>query len=160
MARRKVFVELAVYGGGAVMLQFDWRRSTEDVDAVVREGFDENLLAPSLGVVAAQMELDPDWLNNAVGMFTPALFTASNSYPVGRRPGLRVFLAKPHYLLAMKLQALANVNRGNRDVGDARQLASHLGLSDEEELARLYRSIYDEDPPVDAQARFGSVFGR
>ena len=38
---RGLFMELAIYGGRAIVLQFDWRRSTEDVDAVVREGYDE-----------------------------------------------------------------------------------------------------------------------
>lgn len=46
------FVELAIYGGGALMLQFAWRRSTEDVDAVVGVGYDEAALAPSTRRVA------------------------------------------------------------------------------------------------------------
>ncbi|WP_132256029.1 hypothetical protein [Methylobacterium segetis] len=162
LAARGVFVELAVYGGGAIMLQFAWRRSTEDVDAVVREGFDEASLAPSVARVAERVGLGPDWLNNAVGMFTPldepdALFALSGTYPAAGPPGLRTFLAKPHYLLAMKLQALRNLDRGERDLGDARALALHLGLTRIEELERLYLSIYGEDPPSEARLRFASV---
>lgn len=162
LATRGHFLELAVYGGGALMLQFSWRRTTEDVDAVVREGFPEAALTPSVRHVAERMGLEPEWLNDAVGAYTPldeddAWFAASGSYPAEQPPGLRVFLAKPHYLLAMKLQALASLDRGDRDLDDARALARHLGLHEPNELHRIYRSIYDEAPPADAAQRFRSV---
>ena len=162
LAARNLFLELAVYGGGALILQFAWRRTTEDVDAVVRAGFDETALQASVEHVAEQMGLTPDWLNNAVGAYTPLdeddlLFDAAGSYPTGSAPGLRTFVARPHYLLAMKLQALANLDRGDWDLNDARALAAHLGIGDTEALHRVYRSIYDEPPPPEARSRFGSV---
>lgn len=164
LAARGVFVELAVYGGGALVLQFAWRRATWDVDAVVREGYDEAVIRPSVARVAREMELDPGWLNDAVGMFTPleeheTLFEAAGTYPAAGPPGLRTFLARPHYLLAMKLQALRSLDRGDRDMGDARALAAHLGLRDVDALSRLYVSIYGEAPAAEAQARFPSVVG-
>lgn len=162
LAEHGRFVELAVYGGGALMLQFSWRRSTEDVDAVVREGYDEAALAPSVLRVGRRMGLEPGWLNDAVGMYTPlhedeTLFSLSGTYPSHGTPGLRTVLAGPHYLLAMKLQALANLDRGTRDLTDARALAAHLAIADTETLERLYRSIYDEAPPPEAKARFAGV---
>ena len=162
LAARGAFVELAVYGGGALMLQFAWRESTEDLDAVVREGSDERLLAPAVQAVATRLGLEPDWLNDAVGMFTPleedeALFSLSGTYPEGDRPGLRVLLATPRYLLAMKLAALASFERGDRDLADARALAGHLGLADEAELSDLYRSVYGEPPPERSSRRFANV---
>ena len=164
LAARGVFVELAVYGGGALILQFAWRRSTWDVDAVVRDGFDEAAIAPSVAHVAGLMDLDPDWLNNAVGMFTPldepeALFDVSGTYPVEGPPGLRTLVARPHYLLAMKLRALSSLDRGTRDMDDARALAAHLGITDLESLRNLYASIYDEAPGIDAERRFPGVVG-
>ena len=164
LAEHGLFVELAVYGGGALMLQFAWRRTTEDVDAVVREGYDEAALAPSVLRVARRMGLEPDWLNDAVGMFTPlhedeTLFFLSGTYPPGGTPGLRPVLAGPSYLLAMKLQALRSLDRGDRDLTDARALAAHLGVGDVAALDALYRSIYGEAPPPDARLRFPSVVG-
>lgn len=158
------FVELAIYGGGALMLQFAWRRATEDVDAVVRAGYDAAVLAPSVRRVAERMGFEPDWLNDAVGMFTPldedeALFALSGTYPTGGTPGLRTVLATPSYLPAMKLQALASLDRGDRDLNDARALATHLNIGDVETLDHLYRSIYGEAPPPEARARFRSVVG-
>ena len=95
-------------------------------------------------------------------MYTPLVepddgFVACGTYPTGFEPALRVVLAKPHYLLAMKLQALASIDRGERDLTDARALAAHLGLTRDSELHDLYRSIYDDEPPPDALPRFGSV---
>lgn len=162
LARRKVFVEIAVYGASSLILQFESRRTTEDVDAVVRQGYDEALLAPSVADVADRMDLAPDWLNNAVGMFTPlveddALFTLSGTYPSGDRPGLRVLLAKPHYLLAMKLLALASLDRGDKDLLDARALATALGVADVVELQRLYVSIHGDQPSEDVKRQLASV---
>ena len=162
LARRGSFVELAVYGGSAIMLQFAWRLATEDVDAVVRQGSDERVLAPSVLAVAARMGLSPDWLNDAVGMFTPLeepeiLFEVSGTYPAGDRPGLRVFTARPRYLLAMKLKALSNLDRGDRDLVDARALAVDLGLQDVEALRALYVSIHCEEPSREHLRHFADV---
>ncbi|CAM3283842.1 hypothetical protein ACLBXJ_17265 [Methylobacterium mesophilicum] len=157
------FVEIAVYGGGALMLQFAWRRGTEDVDAVVRPGYDEAALAPSVARVAARMGLEPDWLNDAVGMFTPldedeTLFALSGTFPADGTPGLRTVVAKPAYLLAMKLHALQSLDRGDRDLNDARALAAYLDLRDVDALVQLYRAIYGEDPSSEARSRFSAVF--
>lgn len=162
LAERGLLIEIAVYGGGALMLQFAWRRGTDDVDAVVREGFDEAALAPSVRHVAERMGLSPDWLNNAVGMYTPldedeGLFLTAGSYPSDGTPGLRTVLAKPDYLLAMKLQALQTFDRGARDLNDAAALARHLGITDEAALHALYRSVYGEAPPDAASLRFKAV---
>ena len=164
LAERGLLVEIAVYGGGALMLQFAWRRGTDDVDAVVREGFDEAALAPSVRRVGERMGLSPDWLNNAVGMYAPldedeGLFLSAGSYPATGVPGLRTVLAKPDYLLAMKLQALKTFDRGDRDLKDAAALSAHLGIADEAALHALYRSIYGEAPPEEASLRFKTVLG-
>ena len=162
LAGQATFIEIAVCGGSAIMLQFDWRRSTVDVDAVVREGYDEHRFAASVLRVANAMGLDPNWLNNAVGMYTPlaeddSLFALAGHYPPQGTAGLRIVVAKPHYLLAMKLQALRSFDRGSRDLEDARSLAKVLNLAEEAELRTLYVSIHGEEPPVEVSMRFASV---
>ncbi|MEN3792622.1 hypothetical protein [Fulvimarina sp. MAC3] len=164
LARRGLLVELAVYGGSALILQFDWRRVTQDVDAVVRDGHDQEKLAPSLAHVAREMGLQADWLNNAVGMFTPLeepdeFFEFSGNYPPDDQPGLRVVVANPRYMLAMKLLALKSLDRGDRDLEDARRLAAHLNIRDEDELRTIYVSIHDEEPPFEIVLRFSQVLG-
>lgn len=162
LASRGAFVELAVYGGSALVLQFSWRRGTEDVDAVARPGHDARLLGASAARVAGIMGLPADWLNDAVGMFTPldepdALFDVAGSYPASGTPGLRVLAAKPRYLLAMKLLALRSADRGDRDLEDARALAREVGIGGAGELAALYASIHGGHPPGDLLAQFAAV---
>lgn len=135
LADRGLFGEIAVHGGSAIMLQFAWRRGTEDVVAVVRQRYDEDALRPSVSRVAQGLGLPPGWLNDAVGMVTPLvgdenLCDTCGTFPSGNDPGLRVVLDRPHDLLAMKRKALSNVARGDRDLRDARALASHLGIGD------------------------------
>lgn len=162
LAEKGHFVEIAVYGGSAIMLQFEWRRSTDDVDAVLREGYDERVLAASVDVVGRRLGLPAGWLNDAVGMFTPlvesdSLFVAAGTYPAAGPSGLRVVLATPPYLLVLKLAALGASGRGDRDAEDARRLAQELGLLTEAELADLYASIMGEEPPPEARRRFAAV---
>ena len=157
LAARDVFVEIAVYGGSALLMQFDWQRATDDVDAVVREGFDEATLAPSVAAVGRRLGLPADWLNDAVGMFTPldepdTLFDLAGSYPTTGTPGLRVLLATPRYLLV-----LGSTDRGGKDLDDARRLALHVGISRVDELRELYRVTYDEPPAAAIERRLAAV---
>lgn len=161
LAGRGLMLELAVYGGSALVLQFDWRRTTQDIDAVVRRDQGERLLAPSVAVVADIMSLPADWLNNAVGMFTPlhereAMFEFAGQYP-SEQPGLRVLLARPAYILAMKLKALASLDRGDKDLTDARALARELGIVDTAALDHLYESIHAERPRDEVRRHFDLV---
>lgn len=156
------FLEIAVYGGSAIALRFEWRGATEDVDAVVREGFDERDLVGPVAIVAREMNLDDDWLNNAVGAFTPleeddGWFEVSGDYPLGPDPGLRVLTATPRYLLALKLAALANPERWGRDVGDAGDLAREVGIRRADELDTLYRAIHGEAPPTLVREAFPAL---
>ena len=157
-----MFVELAVYGGSAIMLQFSWRRGTEGVDVVLHPGYDDRALSPSVSRVAEIMGLSGEWLNDAVEMVSsPAgneiLFRVSGNYPPHDTPGLRVLVAKPHYLMAMRLLALGNVNRGDTDMRDAKSLAGELGIDGVANPVRLHASIHDEQPAHDLWAQIPSV---
>ena len=165
LARRDSFVEIAVYGACALLLQFDFRRTTEDVDAVVRPGYAEATLAPSVALVARELGLAIDWLNDAVGMFTPLdepddLFTLAGTYPMEGPSGLRVFVASPAYMLALKLQALASLDRGDKDLLDARFLARELALATSDDLIELYRSVFGEGPAGMAMRQLPAVLER
>ena len=162
LASRGMFVELAVHGASALMLQFSWRRGIEGVDVVLRPGYDDPTLAPSVSRVAAIMGLSGEWLSDAFGMLTSSagneiLFRASGNYPPHGTPGLRVLVAMPHYLMAMRLLALGNANRGDMDMTDARALAGKPGNEDVDTLGRLHASIHDGEPAHDLWARVPSV---
>jgi len=155
--------EIAVYGGTAILLQFDWRTITQDVDAVVSAGGREDLVKDAAAYAGLLHDLPPEWLNNFVGGFTPLterseFFSAFGSYPSGEAPGLRVKLARPEYLCAMKLKALERADPQDKDFQDAVRLARETGVTDPEELNRMYADFFpDEDLPPIAQVRLPEV---
>ena len=156
LADRSVLGEIAVYGGTAILLQFEWRRTTEDVDAVVRDARCEGIVKDAAAYTALVHGLADGWLNNAVGAYTPQeepdqLFTFFRSYPHDQPTGLRIVLARPEYLCAMKLKALQRADVGERDYDDAVRLASDIGCSSEQELEQLFATFFPDevlDPSV------------
>jgi hypothetical protein len=159
LLEREVLGEIAVYGGTAIMLQFEWRKITEDVDAVIRANEREGAIKDAIIYAALRLDLPDDWLNNYVGSFTPeteadAFFTVYGSYPRGKTAALRVFVAKPEYICAMKLKALERDDVGSRDFDDAVALAAAVGISSADELAELFATFFPEeklDPIAAAQ---------
>jgi hypothetical protein len=150
LREREVLGEIAVYGGTAIMLQFDWRKVTEDVDAVIRANEREGAIKDAVIYAALRLGLPDDWLNNYVGSFTPetesdTFFSVYGSYPRGATPSLRVFVARPEYICAMKLKALQRDNVGDRDFNDAVALASAIGISTAEELGSLFSSFFPDE---------------
>jgi hypothetical protein len=163
LRERELLGEIAIDGGTAILLQFDWRKTTEDVDAVIRADEREGAVKDAVAFAALRLGLPDDWPNNYVGGFTPetepaAFFSAHGTYPRGAAPGLRVFLAKPEYLCAMKLKALERENVGNKDFDNAVRLGLEIGLSTTEELARLVAAFFPQETldPV-ASARLPEV---
>ena len=160
---REVLGEVAIYGGTAILLQFDWRRATQDVDAVILNGEREGVVKDAVAYAALALGLPDEWLNNYVDGFTPetedrSFFSVFGSYPSGETPGLRVFLAKPGYLCAMKLKALQRGALDDRDFEDAVRLAREIGVEDEEGLMRVYTGFFPcEDLPAISAMRLPEV---
>lgn len=157
LREREALGEIAIYGGTAILLQFDWRRTTQDVDAVILNGEREGAVKDAVAYAALALGLPDEWLNNYVDGFTPereerSFFSAFGSYPAGETPGLRVFLAKPEYLCAMKLKALERGVLDDRDFNDAVRLAREVGVEDEEGLMRIYAGFFPDEelPPLSA----------
>ena len=147
---RNLIGEIAVYGGTAILLQFPWRTATDDVDAVFSRGDAEASMKDAAAYAATLLRLPDDWLNNAVGGFTPEsesddFFLLQGDYPRGDRPGLKVFMAKPEYLCAMKLKALTRASFEDRDFNDLVELASTAGIEDGEQLMDLFFRFYPDE---------------
>ena len=150
LLEREILGEIAVYGGTAIMLQFEWRKVTEDVDAVIRASEREGAIKDAIIYAALRLDLPDDWLNNYVGSFTPeteseAFFSVYGTYPRGRTAALRVFVAKPEYICAMKLKALQRDDVGDRDFNDAVALAAAVGIRTATELADLFAAFFPEE---------------
>ena len=144
---RKSFGEIAVYGGSAILLQFGWRRGTQDVDAVITSDGNHGLVRAAADFAARSLGLERSWLSEAVAQYAKAGETAADFrfiglYPKSGNPALRVSAARPEYLLAMKVAALRRTARGDRDFHDILALARDLGISAAEELERIHLSYF------------------
>ena len=118
--------ELFVVGGAAMALAYNTRRSTRDIDAVFEP---KQLVYDAARRVAERHpdDLSPDWLNDAVKGFLLGDDPAATV--VFDHPGLRVRVASPRYLFAMKVAA----SRVERDADDIAALyrLSEFGSVDE-----------------------------
>ena len=150
-------LEIAVYGGSALMLLFDWRQATRDVDAVFEaDKADVRRLASD---VADALKLPADWINDGVkGFLSTADRTSTElfaTYPSETKPGLRVLVASPDYLFAMKCLAMRAGGVGeNADVGDIRALARELNLQTADDALGVVARFY---PParISPKTQFG-----
>lgn len=150
-----VIVDLAVYGGAALILAFDTRRATRDVDAVVRGAPD--FLREAAAAITAEEGWSPDWLNDGAKGFTSARenLRLMTQFQASAGGGLRVYTPAPEYLFAMKCMAMRPEGwAGSHDISDIEWLAGEIGLRDAETALALVEAFY---PPagIPAEVRFG-----
>jgi hypothetical protein len=112
-------VEVLIIGGAAMMLGYDARPATRDVDGVFFEPPPASVIRCWIEEVASDFGLPSDWFNDAAKGF---LVGYSRSRKVFSAPGIDVWQPLPEQLLSMKLAAW----RDNRDIGDARILLVDL----------------------------------
>lgn len=143
-------IDLAVYGGSALMLASNFRVATQDVDAVV-EG-DQSSVIRLAEEVARKRGWPPDWLSDGVRTYLSPnvdglaehhqLFRA---YPSEQDVGLRVFVPSPEYMLAMKLMAMRLDPAGSKsDLADIVNLLEVVGLKTPEQTIDFAASFYPE----------------
>ena len=134
--------EICIFGGTAMMLAFDAREATRDVDAVFRPS---ELFRRAAAEVAEELSLPADWLNDGVKGFVSSV----QDYTEDGMPQfshLRVIRPSAAYLLAMKSMA-ARVEGGDTggDKEDLKLLALHLGLSTAEQVLEIVARYYPAD---------------
>ena len=141
LRERRVAGEIAVFGGAAIVLGFDFRSAMEDVDAMITQGHGQVVKAQQ--EVGDELELPPNWLNEGTSYLSRHNdFTMFKTYPSEGQFGLRVLMATGHYLLAMRLLSLRQFGH---DVQDIVQLARRLGYTTAEDLLKLVRHYYPDE---------------
>lgn len=143
LRRRGVVGELHVFGGAAMVLAFDARAATRDVDALFEP---DGPVLDAAREVAAELELPRSWLNNQAGSYVSGW--AGRGTPVYDHPHLRVMTTPAKHLLAMKVRAARSV----RDADDIRLLLDTLQLDTLEEIVELVER-YFPDEPLSARSR-------
>jgi len=134
-------LECCVYGGALMMLAYDARESTRDVDVVIRPRDPALRLAER---VAGEMGLSEDWLNDHVRMFL-APHEQTRVLPFDL-PGIHLTSPTAGYLLAMKALACRNRLPGYEgDLEDLRFLIRKLEIHQVEEIQQHIDRYYPDD---------------
>lgn len=135
LRERQVKGEIALYGGAVICLVFNARISTKDVDAVFKP---TKIFREVAKEIAGEYELRPNWLNDAVKGWLSEYGKVSLFREYSN---LRVFVAEPEYLLAMK--SLAS-RADSSDKDDIKLLIIKLELKSPEEVFDIIGKYYPQ----------------
>lgn len=138
LAGREVVGEVYVVGGAVMCLALAARETTRDVDALFRPVGEVREAARR---VAARADLADSWLNDAAKGF---LGTRGDFEPFLDLDHLKVFVARPEYLLAMKCAAM-RLGEEFHDLDDVRFLLRALDLSTVEQALGVVTRYFDAD---------------
>jgi hypothetical protein len=137
LAFRGVVADLYVFGGAAMALAYDLRRSTRDIDALFTP---HGVVSSEAQAVALELGLPRWWLNEQASAYVAP--GADTEAPlVFDHPGLRVHAASARHLLAMKVLA-----GRRRDVDDILRLVHHLGLRTPAEVGAVCGEVFPDEP--------------
>jgi hypothetical protein len=153
LAREGIKAEIGVVGGAAMVLAFNARESTRDVDAVFEPSAKVRAAAAR---VAKALELPADWINDGAKGYMPA-DTQPRSILLDL-PHLSVWTPPPQYLLAMKAMA---ARFDSHDAEDLRTLIRHMHLRRVEDVLELVERYYPRNQiPPKTQFFLEEVFER
>jgi hypothetical protein len=138
LAPQEIVGELYLVGGAVMALVLDARDATRDVDAFFRP---TRLIREAAARVAAKAGVPDTWLSDAVkGFLSPR-----GEYDLYLElPHLRVFVAQPAYLLAMKCVAL-RLGEEFHDLDDVRYLLRYLNVSTVEQALAIVLRYFDAE---------------
>jgi len=139
LALKDIKGEVSLFGGAVMVLSFNARIATKDVDAIFQPTQEVRVAAER---IAERNGLNPDWLND--GVKGCVVDHARNI--LFSMPNLNVFIPEADYLLAMKSLA---ARAGTEDENDVATLIKSLGLSSPEEVFTIIENYYPKQqiPP-------------
>lgn len=153
---RHTEASIYVVGGAAMSIEFDSRRTTHDIDAAVRS--DRATFDDAAAEVGSRHGLPENWVNStAVAFFTNEPDDDARELNI---PGLRIAVASPEHLVAMKMRALRD-----RDIDDLIVLFRHLGITRPDQAVAIHDRLFDDSyigyqGPDDAHYAAQLVFDR
>jgi hypothetical protein len=139
-------IQIAVYGGSALMLASNFRFATEDVDVSELPRPLPDWLEKVVSQLAGKNRWREDWFNDAIVFYLSSLADRAadhlefGTFPRdGDRPGLVVSVPTAEYLLALKLKAFRIMDplRGEAERLDILNLMRVVGISRIEDAVAL-----------------------
>src|ERR1700712_2097521 len=144
-------LQIAGYGGSALMLASNFRFATEDVDIADIGSAWPEWLKDVVAAVAREKGWSDDWLNDAVSFHLSPLaqldrdHLAFGTFPRrSEKVGLTVFIPTARYLLAMKLKSLriADFKKGALDMADTGHLLRAAEITEVEQAIAVLAEFY------------------
>lgn len=135
LSERGVPGQLYIFGGAAVAMAYDTRRTTADIDAMMRPSVE---VSGEARAMARELGLNDGWLNSAGVGYLPSL---PDGWPEAGQDfsGLRVGVADVRTLIAMKMLATRT-----RDVKDLVLLFREAGICRPHEAVAIFREVYPD----------------
>jgi hypothetical protein len=144
-------LDVAVYGGSALMLAGNFRFHTEDVDIAQIGQPWPRWLSEAVSRIALQNGWSEAWFNEAVDAFLSSLanpvrdLIAFGSFPrASDAIGLNILVPSAEYMLALKLMALrvSDFSKGTKDMSDVANLLGVLGITEVEPAIEILRRYF------------------
>jgi len=136
LARDELVLEIAIYGGAAVMLHFGERARdlTEDIDAVILNRQQFGKRSSIFAEVAKKYGLADDWINSNI-INTLSDLKREELISFGKFSSIIIRLPKKEQLLAMKVKSARYYPKNDFD--DAQQLIDDLKINTLDDLQQL-----------------------
>jgi hypothetical protein len=156
-------LQIAVYGGSALMLASNFRFATEDVDVSELERPLPDWLAAVVHEVAAENRWREDWFNDGVAFHLSSFADRAadhlefGTFPRDGTPaGLVVSVPSAEYLLALKLKAFRIMDplRGEAERLDILNLMRVVGVSTIEDAIILLGRYFPASAVSSEKQRF------
>ena len=156
-------LQIAVYGGSALMLASNFRFATEDVDVSELPRPFPDWLTRIVQDIAEENHWQDDWFNDAVVFhLSPLADRAADHLEFGTfprdatPPGLAVSVPSAEYLLALKLKAfrVLDPSRGETERLDILNLMRVIGISEIEDAISLLGRYFPASAASPEKQRF------
>jgi hypothetical protein len=156
-------LEIAGYGGSALILASNFRFATEDVDAVTLEGDWPAWLKEEVHQIAVENSWSADWFNDAISFhLSPLADRAATHVEFGTFPrdaepvGLVVHVPSAEYMLALKLKAarVADPAKGDQELQDIANLIRAAGVHSIEDAIEILARYFPRSAADAGKQRF------
>ncbi len=97
-------INIYIVGGSAIVMRFDYRQSTIDIDALYEKNYQVDL---AIKETALEKNVPSDWLNSDfvnTPSYSPNISKASYLYKT-INDKVNIYCLKPEYLIAMKIKS-------------------------------------------------------
>ena len=144
-------LNIAVFGGSALILASNFRFTTEDVDIAEIGQPWPDWLTDVVRRIARDRGWSDEWLNDAVSFHLSPLAHPDRDLVIfgtfprrDDRTGLAVFVPTARYMLALKLKALrmSDLKKGSKDLNDLAGLLRLLDITDPERAVEILAEYF------------------